>query len=109
MAIISCPSCGNDVSEKAFDCPKCGHPLRKPKRGFFGVLIKWTFILFNILMLVWLVGGTGAAVDTQAGLSGAELAGAQIGTGIGVALILSIWVIGDIILGLLVLFTRPKK
>jgi len=60
-------------------------------------------------MIYWLIGGTNAALDSQDSLSGAELAGAQIGTGLGVAMILSIWVIGDIILGLFVLFTRPKK
>lgn len=109
MPTIPCPSCTKDVSDKAFDCPHCGHPLRKPKRGFFGKLLKWTFILFNLLMLAWLIGGTNAAVDSQQGLQGAELAGAQIGTGIGVTMILILWVIGDIILGLLVLFTRPSK
>lgn len=36
--LTTCPSCGKDVSPKAFDCPHCGHPLRKPKRGFFGKL-----------------------------------------------------------------------
>ena len=32
-----------------------------------------------------------------------------IGTGIGAAIILGIWVFGDIVLGLFVLFTRPKS
>jgi hypothetical protein len=44
----------------------------------------------------------------MAGVCGAGQAGATIGTGIGVALLLGIWFIGDVILGLLVLFTRPK-
>lgn len=48
------------------------------------------------------------ASQGMSGLSGAEQAGAAIGIGIGPMLILSIWVIGDIILGLFVLFTRPK-
>ena len=109
MSTISCPACNKDVSAKAFDCPHCGHPIRKPKRGFFGKLFKWSFIAFNILMVVWLIGGTNAALDTQEGLQGAELAGAQIGTGLGVSMILLLWVLGDIILGLFVLFTRPSK
>ena len=37
-----------------------------------------------------------------------EKAGAAIGTGIGVMAIFTIWVIGDIITGLLALMTRPK-
>ncbi|EHU01692.1 hypothetical protein CKS_0132 [Pantoea stewartii subsp. stewartii DC283] len=40
--------------------------------------------------------------------SDAERAGAAIGAGLGVMAIGGIWVIGDIILGILVLFTRPK-
>jgi len=55
MALIACKECGNKVSEQALKCPKCGVQLRKPKRGFFGKLFKWSFILFNILMFVWLV------------------------------------------------------
>lgn len=27
MALIKCPECENDISEKAKSCPKCGHPL----------------------------------------------------------------------------------
>ena len=27
MALISCPECGNEVSDKAPTCPKCGVPL----------------------------------------------------------------------------------
>jgi hypothetical protein len=83
--------------------------LRKAKRGFFGKLFKYGFILFNIIMALWLVGGMGEATKGMDALNGAEKAGAVIGTGIGAMLIFSIWVIGDIILGLFVLFTRPKS
>ena len=41
--------------------------------------------------------------------SGAEQVGATIGAGIGLTFIISTWVAGDIILGLFVLFTRPKS
>ena len=51
----------------------------------------------------------GAATDVMEGLSEAEKAGGAVGAGLGAVLILSIWVIGDIILGLFVLFTRPKS
>lgn len=27
MAMIKCPECGNDISDKAFNCPKCGCPV----------------------------------------------------------------------------------
>ena len=109
MAMIKCPECSADVSDSALKCPSCGVQLRKPKRGFFGKLVKWGFIGFNILMVIWLVGGMGAATEGMQAMSEAEKAGVAIGTGFGVAIILSIWVIGDIILGLFVMFTRPKS
>lgn len=109
MALIKCPECSTEVSDSAFKCPKCGVQLRKPKRGFFGKLFKWSFILFNIIMIFWLVGGMGEATKGMEAMNEAERAGAAIGTGIGAALIGGIWVFGDIILGLFVLFTRPKS
>lgn len=109
MALINCPECQTEVSDTALKCAKCGVQLRKPKRGFFGKLVKWSFIGFNILMAVWLIGGMGAATEGMDAMSEAERAGATIGTGIGAAMILGLWVVGDIILGLFVLFTRPKS
>ena len=110
MALINCPECSTDVSESALKCPKCGVQLRKPKRGVIGKLIKWSFILFNILMAWWLVAGMNAASDVMSNASSsAEQAGAAIGTGLGATMIAGTWVFGDIILGLLVLFTRPKN
>ena len=59
-------------------------------------------------MVLWIWGGTQSAVETQTGLSGAEAVGAAIGTGIGVTLIIFIWLIGAVIIGLMALLTRPK-
>ena len=109
MALINCPECQAEVSDTALKCPKCGVQLRKVKRGFFGKLVKWSFIGFNILMSIWLVGGMGAATKGMEAMTEAEKIGAAIGTGIGAAMILGLWVFGDIILGLFVLFTRPKS
>lgn len=109
MAIIPCKECKNDVSDTALKCPSCGVQLKKAKRTFMGKVFKWLFIIFNILMLVWLVVGLNAASETiNNTVTSAERAGAQIGTGIGAMLICFIWVIGDFILGLFVLLTRPK-
>jgi len=107
MALIQCPECASEVSDSAFRCPKCGKGLRKPKRGFFGVLFKWTFILFNILMIIWLIAGVNAAQKVDA-VSEAERAGRDAGTAIGVGIIVTVWALGDVILGLFVLLTRPK-
>lgn len=108
MAIISCPECQTDVSDSALKCPKCGVQLRKVKRGFFGKIIKWSFIAFNILMLIWMVAGMNNATSGMDKMTSAEQAGAAIGTGIGAMIIMAIWFFGAIILGLFVLLTRPK-
>ncbi|PZD62289.1 hypothetical protein ARC310_11605 [Pantoea ananatis] len=109
MAIVSCPECHKEVSDSALRCPSCDKQIRKPRRSFFGKVIKWAFILFNIFMIYCLIaglGGSGEVVNNAT--SDAERAGAAIGAGLGVMAIGGIWVIGDIILGMLVLFTRPK-
>lgn len=82
----------------------------KPKRNIIGKLIKWTFIAFNILMLIWFVVGIGGATKSvaEAG-SEAEQAGAAIGTGLGAMMIIFVWVSGSVVLGILTLLTRAKK
>ncbi len=109
-SLTACPSCSHNVSTTAYDCPNCGATLKKAKRGLFGNIFKWGFILFNVLMLVW-AASTCMAVGEVISESESvyEEAGAAIGGGIGAILIGFIWVIGDIILGLFVLFTRPSK
>ena len=94
MALINCPECEAEVSDAALKCPKCGVQLRKLKRGFFGKIVKWSFIAFNIVMALWLFGGMNAATEGMNAMSDAEKAGAAIGTGLGVAMILSVWVFG---------------
>jgi hypothetical protein len=83
---------------------------KKPQRSFFGKLIKWTFIGFNLLMLLWMVVGVGGA-SKQVAEAGSDAAqtGAAIGTGLGAMMIIFIWVAGDVILGIFVLLTRAKK
>lgn len=82
---------------------------QKPKRTLFGKIVKYAFIAFNIIMLIWLVGGMMSASDGISELnSDAEQAGAVIGTGIGAMLIIFIWVAGDVILGIMTLLTRAK-
>jgi hypothetical protein len=110
MALINCPECTSKISNSALNCPKCGVQIRKPRRGFFGMLLKWIFIAFNIFMLISMfkyfadIGEMTHSTDSDAAKVGATI-GATIGTG----LLLSIWGFCDIILGILVLLTRPKS
>ncbi len=110
MALINCPECTSEVSDSALKCPKCGVQLRKPTRGFFGKLFKFLFVVFNIIMAIWLfsywndISHMNDGITSDAGKTGAAI-GATLGTGV----LLSLWFFGDVILGLFVLFTRPKS
>ncbi len=110
MALIKCKECGNEVSDKAYDCPKCGVSLRKLERSEFGNLVKIFFIIFNVLMALWFISAMVSVSSIYSNAtSPAETAGATIGTGIGMVFIFIIWGGGATVLGLLTLFTRPKK
>ena len=109
MALINCPECASQVSSSVYKCPSCGTQLRKVRRGFFGSIFKWGFILFHFFMLAWLIGGISAATEGYETLSEAEQVGSSIGMGIGVTVILGVWFFGSVVLGLFVLLTRPRE
>jgi hypothetical protein len=109
MAQVACPSCLQNVSDEAPICPHCGHPLKTPRRSFFGRLVKWCFVGFNLIMLFWLISylGTVGELYESAG-SEAGQAGTAIGGTIGTGFLVFIWALGTIILGIATLLTRPK-
>lgn len=80
----------------------------KRKRGFFGWVFLILFLGFNALMVLWL-GAYWAALSDMETSSSAEAAGAAIGGTIGSGMLLTLWVFGDIILGIFVLLTRGQK
>ncbi len=49
MALILCPECGKEISDKAKACPNCGMPLSEEMQGTFDVIIKreYQFYLIN--------------------------------------------------------------
>lgn len=80
------------------------------RRGFFGKLVMIAFWAFNAIMLLSFIaglGGAGGAMDAMP--TEAERAGAAVGTMIGAGMILSIWLFGALILGLMAFFTRGQK
>lgn len=80
------------------------------KRGFFGKIFKFLFIAFNILMALWFFGGLFSAGGQVANETDtARQVGGAIGMTLGMGLLGGIWVAGDIILGMFVLFTRGNK
>lgn len=82
----------------------------KPQRSLFGKIIKWIFIGYNILMLLWFLSGINVASEGIINsASDAEKAGATIGSGIGIMLIIFVWTAGAIVLGIFTLLTRPRS
>lgn len=51
MALISCPECGNQLSEKATSCPHCGYILRKSKMD----LLKDNILRYKRLITIGLI------------------------------------------------------
>jgi hypothetical protein len=80
-----------------------------------GKFFKYLFIAFNILMPIVLFAGCAAASNeisnagTGSEYADAATAGATIGAGLAMGSLLFVWLVGDVVLGLLVLFTRRKK
>lgn len=35
MALIKCPECGKEISDKAKACPECGYKRRKVRKNLF--------------------------------------------------------------------------
>jgi hypothetical protein len=81
------------------------------KRGFFGWTFKLLFIVFNLLMLAWLISYWAeiGEIGKMALTSDAARIGAAIGSTIGTGVLFFFWVAGAVILGLLTLFTHGKK
>lgn len=84
--------------------------VEKRKRGFFGWIFLLLFWAFNIAMVAAIIAGMNGSAEHAATLTtDAEKAGAGIGMALGLSMLLSIWVMGDILLGIFVLLTRGKK
>ena len=50
MALIKCPECDKDISNRAFDCPHCGFPMVKKPRSSSDKLLDVVRHILIILM-----------------------------------------------------------
>ena len=77
----------------------------------------WVVVIFNALMLVWVIGGASTASTSVAKNCADEVGDAydlcksatNVGTGLGVAALITLWVFGDVILGVLWLVTNRSS
>jgi hypothetical protein len=83
---------------------------RRGKRTIFGKFVKYTFIVFNIFMALWMITGTwdAAQVITKA-TPGVAQTGGTVGLVFAWTVILFVWGFGDLILGLFLALTRSQK
>lgn len=84
--------------------------IEKRKRGFIGWITFSLFWLFNVMMGILLFTYTNDMSSKIGAMSNeAERAGAEIGTGMGIMMLLMVWALGVVILGALSYFTRGRK
>ena len=115
MALIKCPECSAEVSDKAYDCPRCGAPLRKPKRTLFGRFVKWFFIAFNILVVLAVAANIAQYEKNKELENMTNILGQAHGkvptniTEENIIALLIFWFVGACFFGILLYFTRPSK
>ena len=83
---------------------------KNTRRSFIKKCIPWAFIGFNLFMLIWMIVEVGGATKHLAeAASTAEKVGISIRTRLGTSIMISIWVAGDVILGLFLFLSKAKK
>ena len=70
MAIINCPECNAQVSDKATKCPQCGHPI---KEHWYVESLKISYIMILVIIVIVIVayiiwGGKSFSVSLQPNL-----------------------------------------
>lgn len=74
MAIIKCPECGKEISDKAKQCPSCGYPIEATTIEATSKIWKCLQLLGGIIFCVGVVmifsnpGGDTGIITTAVGL-----------------------------------------
>lgn len=56
MALLKCPDCNNECSDKASTCPKCGRPLEK-QRSLITQDIGFGGVIYSLILIIGVVFG----------------------------------------------------
>lgn len=73
MALVKCKECGQEISQKAGSCPKCGAPIKKKTS-----LFTWIVAIFAGL---WLIGYLGSLGNNSNGAASAPSAASPTSKG----------------------------
>ena len=81
----------------------------RERRSPFGRAAKWVFIGFQLVMLVLMLGTCAAVGPFLSGSDPEVVMGAGMFGAMALGTLWTIWPVGSLVLGLLVLFTRGRK
>ena len=82
----------------------------KPKRGVSARALKWAFLGFNILMLIWFCSEWWALRTGNAKNAASDVfAGPAVSSGLFIISVMVIWLLGFIVLGGLMVLTRQRR
>ena len=89
---------------------KAGYRTVKGKMGVFGWISRIVLVIFNAIMIGWVVSVPGN-VDEAARRTGGFYTESEqtAATGISIVLIIVVWAAGTVILGIWALLTRPPR
>lgn len=75
MALINCPECGREISDKAASCPQCGNPISEKENDVKHAVIvqkekssAWIWIIV-IIVGIGILGASGAFSNATASLN----------------------------------------
>ena len=95
-----CPTCSVESSDTEVWCPSCGARLGIKERSVTGKLVMWGFIVFNIFF-----GGVFINAMYVASTSTPDHVTAVLGA----TSVMGYWGAGALLLGALMLITKPKS
>lgn len=57
MALIKCPECGKEISDKAPTCTHCGFPIERPMVGIPTTILFTISPIWGIILFAYITGG----------------------------------------------------
>lgn len=105
----TCPKCSTTLEDDATSCVSCGFRMNTPQRTRIGIVVKWLFVIFNIAMCSWVLVAMGIfdSVDTTSQAK-ALPHGTENAAGMGVSMIVMVWLICNAVFGILLWDTRTR-